>query len=108
MCACGEISDDCSKALEIVCSCESVDCSDGTSSETVLQLRKCERTDEFPEDDSLPVCILDSDRYCAIADGLAAQDAELCDVPCSARDACDLTSACNEYQYEQCDVGESQ
>jgi hypothetical protein len=107
VCSCGRNSDDCRDALEVVCSCESIDCADDTSVDAVLQLRECIRADE-PAPNGLAPCVEESgNRYCAVADGLAVEDGQVCEVSCAVRDACDLAAVCTDYQYHRCDIGQS-
>jgi hypothetical protein len=105
--ACGQASDTCRDALDVVCSCDSTDCSEDTASHIVFQLRACVREDQYQSDPGVPICIQESaEQYCAVADALASGGDRPCSLSCDEDLACDLRAACQDHQYKRCDVNE--
>lgn len=96
---------ECDRALDVVCSCTSVDCDADPPHPTVDLLRRCDGDEIFRSRDfHLSLCIQDASQYCAILDSLASSDTMLCDIECTQASACDLEDACHEFQFEECDA----
>ncbi|MHB8874973.1 MAG: hypothetical protein ACYC8T_14905 [Myxococcaceae bacterium] len=96
---------DCRRALDVVCGCSSVDCSDG-GPEIASVLRRCDPAAlSAGGRGRVEVCIASArGSYCEIRDGLAASSATLCTLRCTDVAACDLLDACHAFQYAHCDI----
>jgi len=97
--------EECDNALDVVCSCESIDCSDDTADEVVRAFRDCD--DDVFERFSFNwgVCVDEAGpQYCQILDGLRSSSSEVCSASCVSH-ACDLRDQCHSFQFEMCDTG---
>ena len=102
--------EDCDRALEVVCSCDSRPCEANPPPPIVQALRRCDSEDVRPDNQegNVHLCIQSAGRsFCAVLDGLATQSQMLCEADCRLHEASctvDLEQACQEFQYGQCDL----
>ena len=98
---------ECKSALDVICACSSRPCDRADPPDIVTAMRRCNKQDVRPRGtgSNVHLCIQEEGQsFCAVLDGLLAEDDTLCAATCGNACSEPMRKECESRQFYECSL----